>query len=356
MLAAVLLGCGAQKDDLADEKTELLEQNELLKPAALATSTVTVQKKDVVKADYELGYVVPTTYNLSFEIDGVVSYCDILPGDSVKQYQELASIDQTDLEEELVQLDEQYAQLEKQYALLNQQWEEETLRMQEQLAALAADTEEAELLQLSIDERAYAHEAELEEQEQALLVLSAEYDEKNKSMTKNHILSPCDGIVMDVTVRPGMEAQAGVCVITIGDYNNCYISCDTYYSEDQINKLVSVSAFLGSETFSVEYLPYTAEELWNGGSVSLSSRFQIDTASGDVQPGDYGAVQLVSELAEDVLCVPKSAVYNDTDGYYVYKDLNGARQRVDITKGLDNGMEVEILEGDLEEGDVVYVQ
>lgn len=354
VLCAVMVLSGCVSDEQADLDTE-----KLLEPAALIAETVRVQKKDVVDADYETGYVVPTSYYLSFEIDGTVSYCEIQPGDQVKKYQELATLDEEALEAELLELDTAYDRLLQQYTLLNGQWDQETQEMQEQLAALSPDTEQAELLQLTLDERIYAHEKELEVQEQALLAITEQYDEKNRAATRNHLLSPCDGVVMDVEIRPGEEVSAGVCVIIIGDNNASYISCDTFYYEASINELVGLTGYLGDQSFPVEYMPYTEEELRANVSydgVNLPSRFSIDMEQTGAQLGDFAAVELVNAIARDALCVRKDAIYSDEDGYYVYKDINGARQRVDVKTGVDNGMEVEILEGDLQEGDEVYVQ
>lgn len=350
--AIALPGC-------AGRETDKRETEVLLEPAGAAAHTVRVQKKDVIDADYETGYVVPMSYSLSFEIDGTVSYCEIHPGDQVKKYQELATLDDAALEEALQELDEEYERLEQQYAISNQQWEQETEKLEEELAALLPATEEAELLQLSLDERAYDHEDELEEQEQALAVLKAQYDEKNRAMTKNHLLSPCDGIVMSVEIQPGREVSAQRCVIVVGDYSAAYIACSTFYYETHIEELVSMMGYLGNQSFPVEYMAYTEEELRDAtvnGNVELPSRFSLDIQEAGAQIGDFAAVQMVNAVASDVLCVRKDAVYSDAEGYYVYKNVGGLRRRIDIKTGLDNGMEVEILEGDLQEGDEVYVQ
>lgn len=343
----------------AEKETEKQETEVLLEPAGMTSNTVRIQRKDVVDADYETGYVVPMSYSLSFEIDGTVSYCEIHPGDQVKKYQELATLDDQELEEELSELEEEYERLLQQYTLSNQQWDQETEKLQEQLETLSPDTKEAELLQLSLDERAYAHEEELEGQKQALDAITDQYDKKNWAMTKNHLLSPCDGIVMNVEIRPGEEVSAQSCVIIIGDYSAGYIACDTFYYETHIEELVSMTGYLGDQSFPIGYIAYTPEEIRNAainGTVNLPSRFSLDVEQTGAQIGDFAVVQLVNAAASDVLCVRKDAVYSDGGDYYVYKNINGSRQRINVKTGIDNGMEVEILEGDLQEGDEVYVQ
>lgn len=349
---ALLSGCGASD-------TEETETESLLEPVALASTTVSVERKDVVDAEYLTGYVVPEVYSLSFEIDGTVDCCEISIGDTVEKYQELATLDEETLNEELAEIEAEYDELEQYYEGLNAIWEQETAKMQEQLSAADPNTVTAELLQLSIDERQVSHESELEQQQAELDAIQERYDEKNQDVTMNHLLSPCDGVVMDVMISVGDEVSADECVIIVGDYSNSYISCSTFYYESTIEKLAGMVGYVGSETIEVEYVAYTSDEVkaaTESGEVDLPSRFVILSTDVELGVGDVAAIELINEVAEDVICVHKDALYSDSDGYYVYKDVNGAKQRVDVEIGMDSDMEVEITDGDLEEGDLVYVK
>ena len=55
------------------------------------------------------------------------------------------------------------------------------------------------------------------------------------------------------------------------------------------------------------------------------------------------------------MTVPFNALYRDEKGRYVYKIVDGERVRCNVTVGITNDVEAEILEG-LREGDVVYVK
>ena len=347
-----LTGCGGNEAE--EGETEVL-----LDPVALPANTYTVSRQDIICADYMTGYVVPEVYTLSFEISGTVSYCEVHVGDSVEKYQELATLEEETLTHELEEIEEEYDQLEAYYDQINALWDEETASMEAELAAMNANTEEAERLQLSLDERELAHEEELEAQEVALDEITERYDEKNTDMTKNHLLSPCDGTIMDVTITTGDEVSADSCVIIVGDYSSSYIRCDTFYYESTIEKLEGMVGYVGDQTFELDFIPYTTEEIQAAASdfgINLPSRFSVATEGIEIEPGDMAGVELITDVAENVLCVTKDALYSDSDSYYVYKDVNGAKQRVDVEIGLDNGMEVEITDGDLEEGDLVYVK
>ena len=58
---------------------------------------------------------------------------------------------------------------------------------------------------------------------------------------------------------------------------------------------------------------------------------------------------------EDALVIPSGALYRDEQTSYVYKMVDGKRERCNVETGLITEMEAQITDG-LAEGDVVYVQ
>lgn len=68
-----------------------------------------------------------------------------------------------------------------------------------------------------------------------------------------------------------------------------------------------------------------------------------------------GSAVILSDSVENVLIVPLGAIYEDTNGSYVYKlDSTNAQVQVYITTGLSDGNYAEVLSG-LSEGDrIVY--
>lgn len=364
-VAMLLMLSGCASSDSAQEAEELLE------PAGVWNSTVKVVCQDLKVSEYLNGIVTATTYELAFEIDGVVTECDVLPGDTVEKYQMLVTLDEEERAAQLEEIDEQYERLKTQYEFENELWEQETLPMQaaweELYAAVLAGTAsreqqlEEELMALALEERESEYGKRLEEQEEALSQLEEEYTSVNWGMTKNHLCSPCDGVVVSVNVREGDAVLAGHCVIAVADYSDCYIKYEKYYSETSFNKNLYARGYIGENAFEVEYMSYTADELRAGtdfstGMIALPARFSFDANAVDWSMGASAIVELVSDYAKNVLCVRRDAVYSDLTGDYVYKNVDGSRQRVNIVTGLENELFVEILEGDLYEGDEVYVQ
>ena len=73
-----------------------------------------------------------------------------------------------------------------------------------------------------------------------------------------------------------------------------------------------------------------------------------------MEPGQFAAVFLEQAARQDVLTVPVNALYQDGDGWYVYRMEAGRRVRQTVSVGLVTDTQGEILAG-LTEGETVYV-
>ena len=88
---------------------------------------------------------------------------------------------------------------------------------------------------------------------------------------------------------------------------------------------------------------------------TITTEFEICDAGIEVSVGDYAAVCVQSKLEENVLLIPRNALYIESGSRYVYVMENGGRSYRNVTVGHIAPHLVEIEEG-LQEGDVVYVQ
>ena len=96
-----------------------------------------------------------------------------------------------------------------------------------------------------------------------------------------------------------------------------------------------------------------ANEVEEAPSVSVFEMV-IDVEEQDqrLAPGMSASLQIIVDTADDVLLLPLSSVYRDTEEHYVYRQKDSGFERVAIETGADNGLEVVVAEG-LEEGDAV---
>jgi multidrug efflux pump subunit AcrA (membrane-fusion protein) len=360
LVLAVLLGTAG-----CTKAAPQTEQESLLDAVGVWNGTTTVVRRDLEEAEYLSGTVTAVTDELSFEIDGIVQECALKIGDHVSKYQTLLVLDEAERLERLQELQDEYDRMKQQYELDQAVWQQEMDDLQEQLQQLQADDGgdplQLSLLELEIEERERAHQQELEEQEEALAQQEEQYDQVNADVTKNYLCAPCDGVVVALTVQQGDSVKAGQCVIAIADDEGYYLRVSKFFSQAKYRDQLAVKGYIGDDEIELGYMAYTDDELraatdQNTGTVSLPARFSFNQQSVSCALGDAGIVKLVSDAVTDVLCVRQDAILSDASGSYVYKKTDTGRQRVNVVTGLEDGMYIEIVSGDLQEGDEIYVQ
>ena len=145
-------------------------------------------------------------------------------------------------------------------------------------------------------------------------------------------------------------------VMCITDDSRVYLETE-YLSESVVNDADKVYAKIGQKEYVIEYKPYDPDEFFykrvNGEEVK--TQFIVKAEDGEVYIGQYAVVVINGEYKEKVLTVPVNALYEEADGYYVYKLVDGKRVRCDVSVGLISNAKAEILEG-LTEGEKVYVK
>lgn len=138
-------------------------------------------------------------------------------------------------------------------------------------------------------------------------------------------------------------------------------------AEVQLNEVdVPAVAVDQKATLTVDALPdltmvgkVTAVDLIGAveqGVVSFTVTIAPDTAHEQIRAGMTTAATIITEVQQDVLLVPSSAVRSSSDGTrYVEVLVNGVPEQVSIEVGLTDGTSTEIVSG-LEEGQEVVVQ
>ena len=83
--------------------------------------------------------------------------------------------------------------------------------------------------------------------------------------------------------------------------------------------------------------------------------FEFDNR-GDIVPGSFVEIYLLSQPMEGVISVPRSALTEEQGSFYVYLQLDEeCYRRQLVTLGVDNGERVQILSG-LKPGDRLVVR
>lgn len=366
LLAAVLLlsGCGAE-----DISTGTII--ELQESALSEDQKVVVERGDMqitVAMDAQVG---PKVTQLTFPKTGRFGeFCvgigeevgkgDVLAtsylGDSEKQIEAV----EKELENLIATYDYQKATLENNLAIIEIRMD----KLYEQVETLAPDTVQytAVCAQLgSYDEQRKKIELQLEHLKETY-ELQRPYVEKTlrdlkEESSGNVIKAPYDGVIValaDVSVGDFLDEQ--MYYVAIADPDILYARC-AYVSQSTVNSIESVVFWKDGVEYEVSYVPMEehAYRVMRNNNEDIYSEFEVVNTTDAVVHGDYGKVVLIAGKKENVLMVPEVAVGSDSGKAFVYKEVNGQRERVEVEIGGKDGLYVEITEG-LQEGDVLYVQ
>ncbi len=323
-------GCGQQESQPAPE---------LIDPVDATEEQYYAERRDLyVMNSYEAA-VLPYLEELSFAGSGTVSRIYVSMGEQVEEGQLLAQLS-NGLEEEYERLQKQLKTMREDNAYNNRIAEIEL----EKAGLLGQDTGRQEL-QLR-------HTRELQELEEGRLLKKIE--ETEIRLAANRLVAPFAGTVAGIAVDQGGFASEGSPVIALADESQRYIYCN-YVGKQEIEACHRYYAISGKGEYELEYLPYSAKELV---AISLTgeklmSKFRVKDP--EIQLGDYAVVCLISNYRENVVSVPKNAVFKENGENFVYVVDGDKRVKTGVKVGVTGVMYSEIVEG-LEEGACVYVK
>lgn len=191
--------------------------------------------------------------------------------------------------------------------------------------------------------------------------ISYEAVAKNQSANGQVVTSPIGGYVKGLLVKEGDYVSVGQPLVSITQNRKLFLRADV--SE----KYYSYLSTIGSANFRTPYnnKVYTLKEL-DGRMLSYGKAsgdngyyvpvtFEFDN-KGDVIPGSFVEVFLLSSPMENVLSLPHSALTEEQGSFFVYLqvDEEGYKKQL-VTLGADNGERVQILSG-IKAGDKVVTQ
>lgn len=191
--------------------------------------------------------------------------------------------------------------------------------------------------------------------------ISYEAVAKNHSASGQAVTSPISGYVKSLLVKEGDYVQVGQPLVSVTQNRKLFLRADV--SE----KYYPYLSTIGSANFCTPYnnKVYTLKDL-NGRMLSYGKAsgengyyvpvtFEFDN-KGDVIPGSFVEVFLLSSPMENVLFVPHSALTEEQGSFFIYLQLDeeGYKKQL-VTLGADNGESVQLLSG-VKAGDRVVTQ
>lgn len=192
--------------------------------------------------------------------------------------------------------------------------------------------------------------------------ISYEAVAKNNSQSGQAVTSPIGGYVKDLLVKEGDYVTVGQPLVSITQNRRLFLRADV--SEKYYPYLRTI----GSANFCTPYnnKVYALSEL-NGRLLSYGKAsgggsgyyvpvtFEFDN-KGDIVPGSFVEVYLLSSPMENVIALPRSALTEEQGSFFVYLQLDeeGYKKQL-VTLGADNGESVQILSG-VKAGDRVVTE
>ncbi len=177
------------------------------------------------------------------------------------------------------------------------------------------------------------------------------------SETSRRISSPLDGKLLDKYVKKGEYVQAGTPLLMVGDVGSLYIEADILTRDikdiNEGNKVYIYDNNLGIseiEGYVSKVYPLAFSKLSDLGVEQKRVKVKINftNENSQLKPGYNMKVKIITEMKENVLYIPESAVFqiNGEDFVFIIKD-NKAQLR-QIKKGMTSNRNVEIIEGIIE--------
>jgi RND family efflux transporter MFP subunit len=298
-------------------------------------TTVNVTRGDVVKTVLVDGsLVMPNKAYLSFGVTGTVEEVLVDEGNDVTKDQVLARLDAPSLESSV-----EMAELQVEIA------EEQVKAARAQYEASSTDITKAnwEIARFNLK----------------IAKLNLESAELN--LEKAVIVAPFDGVVTDISITEGKEiSTATLATPAISLVDTSAVEMRGFIDEIDV-AMVKVGQ---AANITLDALP---DEEVNGevafisligttlvGVVSYDTTITLENPTMELKDGMSATAEVIIERRDDVLLIPNRTIRGTTENPMVVVLVDGQQEEREITLGLSDGINTEVLSG-LEEGEEVVL-
>ena len=203
-------------------------------------------------------------------------------------------------------------------------------------------------------------ETQLKGTSSKLELLNMELTSYQSKLDDKKLYSPIDGIVTNVAVAVGDYTSVQDKCITVIDVSKLMVEVNIdeldlkYITEDSIANITYESLPGVNSTARISYMPY-AGYLSDQGIGVKTVEFTIDNPPEDIYPGFSFEGTILGESEEEMLIVSEDAVKTANSQSYVMKQTSDGSEKVTVTTNYLSEGYVQILTGDITEGDVLLV-
>jgi len=215
-------------------------------------------------------------------------------------------------------------------------------------ATISSDVAKRELERgKQLKEKAMISDKELDDLDMRERVAWQELEQARYDLSQTNITAPFGGRVLERMVHLGETVTPG---------NDCYRIADmtplrarVYFPERELSRVrVGQTAVLQSDTRpGAKYnarvaIVNPAVDLSNG---TFKVTLEVSDKSGDLRPGTFCRVQLLTGTFHDAICVPRRALLSEDGDDFVFLARADSVNRVKVNVGAVSGDTVQILAG-----------
>ena len=184
---------------------------------------------------------------------------------------------------------------------------------------------------------------------------------KNQTKSGVAVTAPIGGYIKNLLVKEGDYVAVGQPLAMVTQNNRLFLRADVserYYK--YLNNITSANFRTPYDNHVYELDALNGRLLSYGkaagsGSYYVPVTFSFDN-KGDMIPGSFVEIYLLSKTMEDVIVLPEEALTEEQGLYFVYiQKCEESYKKQEVKLGASNGVEVQILEG-LHAGDRVVVK
>ncbi len=212
-------------------------------------------------------------------------------------------------------------------------------------------------------------QSQLQQNLSQLNLLKVEYQEQALKLQDNLVTASLDGIVLNIHVKPGDGVKLGDDLITLGDPSQelVQLQLSTLNAREVKPNQAARITIIGpnSQAFEgrVKQIDLQAKTANNSNNESSSSSgqatvpatVQLNEPTGVLIPGSPVSVEIILEEQKNVIVLNTELIQSPEDSPFVWKlDSNHQAQKQPVTIGLKGLTQVEIKSG-LKAGDTIII-
>lgn len=189
--------------------------------------------------------------------------------------------------------------------------------------------------------------------------LELQLDLAKKQLENQYVLAPFNGTILKISQKAGDPVSPGLQAVEIADLSNLFVEVPV--SEVDIPTIqvgqkaqLSFDAYY-EDTFTGEVTAISETGDRTTGVVNYLVTIKMNESGNRIKPGMTAGVQILTEEKHDVLVVPFEAVIARDGQDYVYVLRNNNPILVAVTVGGYSSRMVEILEADIQEGELIIL-